>query len=294
MIDSIRNIFFKTTQLKSWVVLLFRFILSVVFGASVYLKFKSFYSFCLFISSVANLDIEDARLVALFLQSVEFYLCFQFISSPSRRDIFVAVLLMGLYNVILFYILFQNQVQNCFCFGTFLELTPVESLIKNVILSYFIFIVSRNTPKPSVDEDRNRIKYEFVAFFIVLLGCLYIFDQPKDYFTDVTPLPINANEVPKKRVLFLDVREPFLYKLAHIEGSINIPYRGEAFTSEELKKLDGLLQTYQSHHVIVYCDNSLCGLARSFTYRFLEHFSRQNVFYLDGGLQEWKDSLVSN
>lgn len=88
---------------------------------------------------------------------------------------------------------------------------------------------------------------------------------------ELKALLARANPAP----LLLDVREPWEYRIAHIEGSILIPMRDIPSSCEALER---------EREVVVICHH---GIRSQRVACFLEHVGFDRVYNLAGGIDAW-------
>ncbi len=84
-------------------------------------------------------------------------------------------------------------------------------------------------------------------------------------------------------VLWIDARRTEAYATAHIPGAV--PLREDAW--EDL--LPGFIEAWQpGRRVVVYCDGGGCAAARSVADRLRREFALEDVAYLEGGWEAWR------
>lgn len=86
---------------------------------------------------------------------------------------------------------------------------------------------------------------------------------------------------PDARPRLLDVREPWEYQLARIEGSDLVPMREIPNKVEELER---------SHPTVVICHHGRRSLQ---VIAFLERLGFENLHNLDGGIDAWSRQVDS-
>lgn len=261
---------------------------AISFLLSVFFKFQAFYQFSLFLGHLTNLQGEGLRIVALSIQATEFFLFFQLMISTNKKYAVYAWGILGIYSIMLIYLIILNKTENCFCYGTFLEMSPIESLLKNFFLSALLYFVYLHS-----SEFKYEIAYDTIILSVIILFSFFTFKELKNYFTDVHPQSIEIESLSDTNdVVFIDVREKFLYEAGHLPNAVNIPYKGDALSQEVIDTINRLLDYHPERVVVMYCDNSFCGLAHSFTARLLEYFPDKKIFYLKNGYQGWNDFVT--
>lgn len=76
----------------------------------------------------------------------------------------LSLVLFSLYLLLIW--IFQGNKDNCNCFGTFFTMTPVQSILKNLILIVLMVFVSRLTSKEAIKKYQRII---FISIIIVSL-----------------------------------------------------------------------------------------------------------------------------
>lgn len=274
----------KTQNLKEKATIVFlalKTLLATVFLLSAFFKLQSFYEFNLFLLNLLSLSETMAYLLSLALIVFEFFLGFQLLFK-SNIKIYLQVstyllILFSIFNIIILFL--EGNSENCFCFGNYLKFTPLESLIKNLVLLGMVCVL-----KPS----QEKIKWDFMDDVLVLSALLifsfYSFQESKNYFVDVEVQTISIPEAKKQKdAIFIDAREARFFKYYHIENAINIPFREAGLSKEEI----AFIEDRKEKLFIVYCDNAKCGLAHSIAMQIREYFQDLNLFYLKGGVEEW-------
>lgn len=86
-------------------------------------------------------------------------------------------------------------------------------------------------------------------------------------------------------VLWIDARREDAFAAGHIPGAV--PLREDAW--ENL--LPGFIEAWQTgQRVVVYCDGGGCAAARSVADRLRREFALENVAYLEGGWEAWRQA----
>jgi rhodanese-related sulfurtransferase len=85
----------------------------------------------------------------------------------------------------------------------------------------------------------------------------------------------------KRDVLFIDVRQDFLFKENHVKNAISVPY----FSFDEIIQ-EILPALKESSKIIVYCSNSSCNSSEVISKKIRE-FDVDQVFYFEGGYHDW-------
>lgn len=86
-------------------------------------------------------------------------------------------------------------------------------------------------------------------------------------------------------VLWVDARRPEAFAAGHVPGAV--PLREDAW--EDL--LPGFIEAWQpGRRVVVYCDGGGCAAARSVAERLRREFALEEVAYLEGGWEAWRQA----
>ncbi len=148
-----------------------RIILGLTFIFSAYTKFISpgIIEVVLVDNKIANTR-ETAAIYSNILISLEFALGFLLLQKNFIKKIvlpisFFFLLIFSIYLIYTGYFIGDNQ--NCGCFGTMIEMSPTESLIKNIVLmiiAVFIFI-----------KIENESKSFYLPLAIVIISFAFVF-----------------------------------------------------------------------------------------------------------------------
>lgn len=143
-----------------------RVLLGLTFIVSAITKMISIEPFELFILHYKFISWDFATLIARLLISFEFILGVLIISKLYfRQMIIISFSTLLFFSTFLVLLLFsKTAVDNCNCFGDYWKMTPLESLIKNVIL-IIISVILRT-------EKSYRLRYQF--FFISVFAAIAI------------------------------------------------------------------------------------------------------------------------
>ncbi len=147
--------------------LLSTLIVGGVFIASAILKIYSIDTFELYIYSFGLFDLNLSALAARVVIGGELALGVGYITNLFHRPLFYTLLttLVG-FTLFLGYLTIVGNNDNCHCFGDIVELSPIESILKNILI-IAILILSRNTP-----EWKFRAKWWMVVAPLIVVALI--------------------------------------------------------------------------------------------------------------------------
>jgi len=132
---------------KSFLFLLIRILIGTVFIVSAVFKIISIDTFELYIFSLQWFTFNIAAVLARLIISVELLLGILLITNIRYRVIWkITVILLGAFSLFLFYQVIRGEEENCHCFGEMLRLSPLESLLKNILLIGMLFLIKKEHP----------------------------------------------------------------------------------------------------------------------------------------------------
>lgn len=135
-----------------------------------------------FDSAIVNQEITNwniAPYLSRFIISVELFLGISFFITPFVKKIAVpfSFLLLLVFCVHLTYLIATGSgSKNCGCFGELIPMSSLESLIKNLVLFFLLFLLN----KYFLFEKQLNYSFAFAVFSIVFAGMFLIF-QVKPY-----------------------------------------------------------------------------------------------------------------
>lgn len=126
---------------KTKILFLCRSMAGVIFIVSAVLKFLSVDSFELFIYGLDWFSLAMSSFLgrALLFAEISLGICL-LTGLYGRLASRLSAILLLLFTAFLVYLAVTGQGDNCHCFGEFVEMNPLESLGKNVLLGVFIFL----------------------------------------------------------------------------------------------------------------------------------------------------------
>ncbi|NOZ46680.1 MAG: hypothetical protein GXO79_07840 [Chlorobi bacterium] len=142
----------------------FSFLIGLTFIVSAVLKLISVDLFELYIYSLQLFSFTISTIIARLIISFEFILGFLYLLSVykkfARKTIIVTLVLFTFFLIFEF---IKGSNENCNCFGEFIKLNPLQSILKNLILLAFV-LMSGKSP-------HFKFKHEIPVFIgILILG----------------------------------------------------------------------------------------------------------------------------
>ena len=144
--------------------------LSFLFSAYTKIIAPGFYELTM-INQGINLDRLYIAWIGRFMISLEILLGIAFLINLNIKKITspATFVLLLIFTVHLSYLVLSGNSENCGCFGEMIEMTPAESIIKNIILMFLtIFVFMKSTLKPF------KVK-PFLIVGIISLGLTFSF-----------------------------------------------------------------------------------------------------------------------
>lgn len=168
--------YLKQIDIKRFFVYVIQFLLAIVFFYSAIAKIESMQSFELFIFQFKAFSWSLTSLIARFIIIMELILGFLFLLNYKTKGIIKGALgMMAIFTLFLVYLhFFKGQEENCHCFGEFIELDPLESIIKNIFIIGFLFFVYKN-PYPF---KKAWLKYLQIYGSVLILIVIFIINAP--------------------------------------------------------------------------------------------------------------------
>lgn len=156
-----------------WLVAI-RIVAGLIFVLSAIMKLHAIDTFDLYIFSHNLFSFDFSSVLSRLLIAIELFLGIALIAKVFFRKIWLAsMLLLFIFSIYLLILVVLDQTGNCFCFGELLQLSPTESLIKNIVLIGFFYFI-RN------EQDWNfRYKKLFAgSLFVICLSIPSIITPP--------------------------------------------------------------------------------------------------------------------
>lgn len=262
--------------------IIIRSIIVITFILSVYFKLKSYSDFIAFIGSITQFAENVNLIFGNIIISAELFVILALIVEKEREDIIdFTIILLVVFVIFNIYLIYINNVKNCFCFGAYLEMTPVESIFKNIVL---IALLAKLKKVKSISFLSLRKIIILTAIIVVIMVNI---TEPVDYFVAGIAQIEVAQLTKDKNYLLVDARNEDKFIKGHIPNAINIPFNMLGQNKIYDDKMMALINDNIKKIFIVYCDNTMCGLAN----RLVRYIKNRNndidIAVLRGGIEEW-------
>ena len=157
--------------------LIARSLLGVVFIVSSVLKLISIDTFEIYVYSLGLLNLELSLVFVRILLAFELILGLMLLLGLyTKQTVWVSIIVLLGFTVFIISLIVNNQTEHCHCFGDKIQLNHYQSIIKNVVLIPFLFLV-RNT----TSLFKRYIPYQYLS--IVLFSFIFIGSiSPPDNF----------------------------------------------------------------------------------------------------------------
>ena len=124
---------------------LFRILSGVIFIVSAVAKLLSADTFELYVFSLGFFNLGLSFLAARVVIAVEFALGLWLISGiKSKISVLSAMGLTATFSLFLLYLILVGSNENCHCFGELVDLSPTQSLIKNLLILTILFFALKS------------------------------------------------------------------------------------------------------------------------------------------------------
>ncbi len=166
-------------MIKNIIYHILRVFISVVFLYSAYSKLYPAEPFELFVFSHGIFDWFNSTIIVRLLVAIELFIgVLLLINIYTKRILQLTILLFVAFTMYLLYIMFfAQEITDCMCFGDKFELTPLESIFKNVLfIGISIYLLIINKP--------FKLKYNkiILLFSIIITLALPFVLSPPDGF----------------------------------------------------------------------------------------------------------------
>ena len=184
---------------KSFLFLFIRVLLGTIFILSAIFKLISIDTFELYIFSLKWFSFNVAAVLARLVISVELLLGILLITNIKYNIVWrTTVTLLTLFSLFLFYQVIRGEKENCHCFGEMLRLSPLESLIKNIIMLGLLFLI-RKEHSYQLKYRSNILLFSFVFCFTLPLvisrpDFLINWEDPSGYTMETISARIHDSE----------------------------------------------------------------------------------------------------
>ncbi len=132
---------------SDYIALLSKVLVGLTFIASALLKCNSIDEFELYIFSLNLFSLNLSALVARLVIGAEIVMGVGYMANIYHKQLYYTLLaaLVG-FTLFLTYLLVVGNEDNCHCFGDLVDMSPLESIAKNVVIIALLYL-SRNTPR---------------------------------------------------------------------------------------------------------------------------------------------------
>ncbi|MFQ3579765.1 MAG: DoxX family protein [Bacteroidales bacterium] len=164
-----------------------RILVGVVFIVSAFMKLYPTEPIEIYLFSHLPFNWNTSTVLARLLIAGEFFIGIGLISNILKRKfLFLSFFVTVGFSFYLLYLLIIGNSDNCNCFGEYVEFSPLESLIKNIVLIGLIIVVY------IFDKSSFNLKYSnpiAISLFIISIGGAIILSPPdflvkERYITD--------------------------------------------------------------------------------------------------------------
>ena len=204
-----------------------------VFILAAILKLISIDEFEIYIYSFDILNFLFTTFVSRIIIIGEFILgLFLILKINYKFTLRISLLTLSLFTLFLIYVAIFRQDANCHCFGELVELNPLESIIKNLILILLLLLSQRSAVRVQSSEFRvqsQRSKSKVLSSSFLVLIVVFIISPPDsiykmiystekevssidlyESFDEVMKIDFKENEIVFDSVSAFDVKEKLL------------------------------------------------------------------------------------
>ncbi len=187
--------------MKKSLTLFLSFCLGVVFLLSAFSKLFPIEPFEYNLVTNTFMGWQSSPVFARIIIAIEFYLGVVFLFSYHlKRNIAFAAFLLLVFNTYIGYQLaFFGNKGNCGCFGNLINLTPLQSLIKNTLMLLCLFVLSRI-------KFNFKWQFKYSEPLLFLLCCITIFTINPIFFATLTAK--GNNKITHKKLELNPLYEP--------------------------------------------------------------------------------------
>lgn len=160
-----------------WLRLALRIVLSAFFVISAIGKLQSIDTFEVYVYRVSFFDFDAAAMFARLLIGLELFiavaLLIKFRFKFIWKLIFIFLVLMSFFLV---FQIIKGSTDNCYCLGELVDFSPMESLVKNLVLIVFLFIIRKS--------KSLKWRYQTLVLGLLFIGALAtpLIASPPDLF----------------------------------------------------------------------------------------------------------------
>ncbi len=154
--------------MNKYITISIRLLIALFFIVSSILKLISIDSFEVYIYSFNLLSLSSAFLFARIIIGFELLLGILFLLNIYIKQVAIVTIAMLLsFIFFLFYLILAQNTESCHCFGDFLDISHTSSIIKNIVIGGFVFVIFKNNSPYSY-------KYKKKAVTLSLISCMSI------------------------------------------------------------------------------------------------------------------------
>lgn len=175
-----------------WLFTLCRVVVGLVFCISAYLKYRSIDSFEIYLYSLDWFPIVLCFYFARLLIVFEFVLGVALVSHVFRKLVdWASYAVLFLFSIFLVYLISQGYEGNCHCMGNYIDLPPIPSLIKNVVLGALIWLSGKG----------KKFSFKWLNIAVPIIGVVTLaavfISNPPDGLRKTKPADIHLSEIDK-------------------------------------------------------------------------------------------------
>jgi len=194
--------------------IIFKYLFAFIFLFSVYTKLISYEDFNSFLENLFQIPWRLALIVANILLAIEFFLGVSFVIEKNIDSLIgvslFLLIVFTIFNALLFIFDLSSE---CYCFGNFWSMSPIESIIKNCIMICGLFYLKKT------NFSFLRVKQFFVLVIIILIFNFSL-TTPANLFSYAIPEISYSKIRDRKSILLIDARDKKAYALRHIQYTI--------------------------------------------------------------------------
>jgi uncharacterized membrane protein YphA (DoxX/SURF4 family) len=163
---------------KQTVLLIIRVLLSVFFLSSSFFKLKSIDTFEIYIYSFNFFDLNFSFLVSRFVIAIELFIGFLLLFGLyTKKAVWVTISLLLIFTIFITYLLITENDEHCHCFGDFIEISHLSSILKNIILITLLLLIYK-----SKQHSLKFIKLIILGFLLTSILFPFIISPPDSFF----------------------------------------------------------------------------------------------------------------
>lgn len=153
-----------------------RIFIGCTFIVSAIFKMVSIDAFEVYLFSLQIAGLQFATILARLVITVEFVLGVFLIGNIRFRQTYnLTILILIVFSIFLIIQLLKGSGENCYCFGEIIQLGPVESLIKNIVLIGLLFLIRK-------DSGFNLKYAKSIQLFVMVFAFVFPIFYSPPYF----------------------------------------------------------------------------------------------------------------